>query len=291
MRKTETAVDESLKSQMKGVVEKSDSVSYMLEMTEDSSEIVTNIIRRAESLRSTTREVNVPKKKRSKALSISSIDSSLKRNGSIDNEFRPKNLSTPNATSNTFDYDRQAEFSPKNSPMVSPIHSYPVNKIVKLNQDDFSTDSIELSSEDCEIIEITKSFDKSEKNVEMVTSTSSNSSSSSKGSHFDIESDVFSNLDNEQHLNELDDDTESSVHENGSSIRSFSREEEPLTSVYADLEPNGKEHSITVNDENAENPFLGATKASVEIPKISGGEAMIGLSDDEEIEKIKKTLY
>lgn len=286
---------------MIGVVEKSDSVSYMLEMTEDTSEIVSNIIRRAESMRSSSRSQTLPKKKRSKTSSVSSTDTDFSpatpkrlEGISINSEgFQPSLISTP-TLSPTFDFDSHNSFSNRlldarggdASSNPSPIQ-FPINKSVKLNQNDFTTDSIELNTDnDCEIIEITQSFDKTDKNTEMVTSTSSSISSSSNGSHFDIESDICSNLDNDQNLQEIDETTESSeVQENGSIIRTFRRETEnikPVLPIYKDIDTN-EDHSIIESDENdVKNAFLSNSKSFIKIPKIAGGEAMIGLSSDDE---------
>lgn len=282
---------------MIGVVEKSDSVSYMLEMTEDTSEIVSNIIRRAESMRSSSRSQTLPKKKRSKTSSVSSTDtdftpSTPKRLENADG-FEPSLMSTP-TLSPTFDFNCHGSFSNRltdarggdASSNPSPIQ-FPINKSVKLNQNDFTTDSIELAMDNnCEIIEITQNFDKTDKNTEMVTSTSSSISSSSNGSHFDIESDICSNLDNDQNLQEIDETTESSeVQENGSIIRTFRRETEnikPVLPIYKDIDTN-EDHSITENDDNdVKNAFLSNSKSFIKIPKIAGGEAMIGLSSDDE---------
>lgn len=138
---------------MMGFVQKSDSVSYMLDMGEDTAEVVSNIVRRAESARTQT----LPKKKRARTL------------GSAD---------TPASEYYT------CSDSPSGSPSVTPRRPARSRACVRLLHSDFATDSIELPREaDCEVIEISGSFDRAE--PDMSCSTSSNSSS-----NFDIESEV-----------------------------------------------------------------------------------------------------
>ncbi|KAK6636036.1 hypothetical protein RUM43_009688 [Polyplax serrata] len=287
-KKSEGGLEECITPHMKAVVEKSDSVSYMLEMMEDSSEIVTNIIKRAESLRSTNRDQVLGKKRRPKVSSVGSNEAtSTKRNLSVEDDFRPGIMSTPNLSPNEYETERHRHHH-QNATSSSRQHSYNVNKAVKLSQEDFATDSIDLGNEDCEIIEITKCFYKTDKNGEMVTSTSSSSSSSSNGSHFDIESDVFSNSeDREANIQEVE-EYGAEPRENGHSvIRTYRRETEnlkPVLPVYKDLD--GSEEARTRSNGSTQN---GGSESFVKIPKISGGEAMVGLSSDEEdIEKLNR---
>jgi len=132
---------------MSGVVEKSDSVSYMLDLREDAAEMVSKFVRRSQTL---------PKKRRAKTIACG----------------------TPMS-----EYYTCGE-SPPESPDVTPRRPVRSRACVRLHRDDFATDSIDLPREtSCEVIEISRSFDRME--PDMSCSTSSNSSS-----NFDIESEV-----------------------------------------------------------------------------------------------------
>lgn len=229
---------DSLPAQMKGVVQKSDSVSYMLEMTEDSSEIVTNIIRRAESMRYASRSQTLPKKKRPKTYSVSSVDALPPYEDYLSGN-------KPCASSPKYPFHKVYDMQ---------VTSTPKNKIVKLQPNDFIPDALELTGDDrCEIIEITKNFDRAVKGEDMnEMSYSSCSSSSENGNNFDIESDIYTN-----------------AHES----------DEARTDKEADLR-------VGSNYESGEDVFQdedekkGAFSDFGNVPKTSGGEALIISSDD-----------
>lgn len=139
--------------QMMGVVEKSDSVSYILDIKEDTQDVLESIVRRAQTL---------PKKK-SRSRLVGACDGS-----SDDYACVESSSDTPG-------------ISPAMTPRRPNIGS---RNCVRLLQTDFASDSIDLPREaDCEVIEISGSFDRPE--PDMSCSTSSNSSS-----NFDIESEV-----------------------------------------------------------------------------------------------------